>query len=585
MNTNDNNQHQKAGNGVTTLRHLHVFLSKANVPATRRAELRSALKKAAKLVGDGTMDQAADLRAVLTGLEKYSPTMAGLSSRGFANLKARVRAAFRLAKPEIVTVRNVKLGDSWRQLTDGLSRKHRDGMSQFMRFCSFHQIEPADVRNDHIQKYRRYLRDAGTPTSKEEALIRDTIRMWNSLCGTSANAAVHDLTPPEPKRTSYWISRENWPPSLNTEVDQFISSLVSPSPLQKTKAPKLRPATIEQYEYVLITVVSALVARGDALSEMMSLEQVVTANRVERAIEFLIDRGGGRVTRRMATIAARCRRAAEWCKMRDDALEELNDLVERVECAAETQKGMTEKNKALISCLDDPRFRDLVQVLPLTLMHRARATKSRATSVSYALTAVAVEILLVCSVRRSNLSNLELGKNIKKLGLGKDTIWVIEFPPQDVKNGFPLRFELMPQSAELLEEYLEHWRPMLCETPNAWLFPASDGGRTKARSLAASIAAKAEAELGVMITPHQFRHISAALYVGDDPSRLPIVSEHLGHASVDTTRQYYLPRQQRAASRLYQERLNLDRARAIERVKGGERKRRPKLHRKKGDEL
>lgn len=72
--------------------------------------------------------------------------------------------------------------------------------------------------------------------------------------------------------------------------------------------------------------------------------------------------------------------------------------------------------------------------------------------------------------------------------------------------------------------------------------------------------------MGVPVTPHQFRHISAELYLRDNPDKLSVASRHLGHRDENTTRIYYARSKQREASRLYQERLGLDRSRAAERV-------------------
>lgn len=169
-------------------------------------------------------------------------------------------------------------------------------------------------------------------------------------------------------------------------------------------------------------------------------------------------------------------------------------------------------------------------------------------------------------MRRENLANLELEHNIGKIGSGRDARWIIEFEEQDVKNGEPLRYELQEESAELLEDYLLNWRLALSDEATPWLFPAPDGSRMDARQLAEDIKRKSERELGVPVTPHQFRHISAELHLRDHPDQLSVVSSHLVHRSPDTTRIYHARSKQREASRMYQERLGLDHSRAAERM-------------------
>ena len=56
--------------------------------------------------------------------------------------------------------------------------------------------------------------------------------------------------------------------------------------------------------------------------------------------------------------------------------------------------------------------------------------------------AVAVELLLTCSMRVGNLVDLRLGETIRRFGEGATTRWVIEIPGEKVKNRQPLRFVL-----------------------------------------------------------------------------------------------------------------------------------------------
>src|SRR5690606_3210167 len=117
---------------------------------------------------------------------------------------------------------------------------------------------------------------------------------------------------------------------------------------------------------------SALVGAGEDLASMARLGDVVTAAQVEKALLFLHERFGQRITSGMILMAARARKIAVWAGLPDEALAELADLVGRLDEAAPREKGLTAKNRALLDRLDDPRFRDLVCLLPNTLMAKAR---------------------------------------------------------------------------------------------------------------------------------------------------------------------------------------------------------------------
>jgi integrase len=87
----------------------------------------------------------------------------------------------------------------------------------------------------------------------------------------------------------------------------------------------------------------------------------------------------------------------------------------------------------------------------------------------------------------------------------------------------------------------------------AWLFPDQHGGHVEGKVLSASIAKRARRYVGVRITAHQFRHLAAELYLREDPNGIAIVSQHLGHRDLNTTRRFYAREQTRIATQRYHE--------------------------------
>jgi integrase len=60
-------------------------------------------------------------------------------------------------------------------------------------------------------------------------------------------------------------------------------------------------------------------------------------------------------------------------------------------------------------------------------------------------------------------------------------------------------------------------------------FPARGGGHVALPLLTISIKRRARRHVGVEITCHQFRHLSAEIFLQADPLGLGVVSQHLGH--------------------------------------------------------
>lgn len=62
------------------------------------------------------------------------------------------------------------------------------------------------------------------------------------------------------------------------------------------------------------------------------------------------------------------------------------------------------------------------------------------------------------------------------------------------------------------------------------------------------------------IGSHQFRHLTAELYLREDPNGLGIVSQHLGHRDLNTTRRFYAREQTRIATARHHDVLAKQRA-------------------------
>ena len=152
------------------------------------------------------------------------------------------------------------------------------------------------------------------------------------------------------------------------------------------------------------------------------------------------------------------------------------------------------------------------------------------------------------------------GAGLRRFGEGAESHWVIDVPEDKVKNRQPLRFSLPPESGRLIEEYLADWHHRWSGHGVPWLLPDQNGGHVKGKLLSASIAKRSHRYVGVRITAHQFRHQAADLYLREDHNGIGIVSQHLGHRDLNTTRRFYAREQTRIATQRYHEVLTKQRA-------------------------
>ena len=85
------------------------------------------------------------------------------------------------------------------------------------------------------------------------------------------------------------------------------------------------------------------------------------------------------------------------------------------------------------------------------------------------------------------------------------------------------------------------------------LFPGVAQDKKATRGLAEQISARLWKELGLEITPHQFRHAAAAIMLQHDPGNYEWVRRVLGHRNIQTTINFYVGLETAEATRKFGE--------------------------------
>lgn len=202
---------------------------------------------------------------------------------------------------------------------------------------------------------------------------------------------------------------------------------------------------------------------------------------------------------------------------------------------------MTPKNLQLIRhVLTDGVWSEVVS-LPNVLMQQARSAKDHApikAGISAQL-AVAIAILTFAPIRLGNLASIELGQNLIKPGGLEKPYWLV-FPRYDVKNHVDLEFKFDQLLTDLIDEYIHEFRPALLRGTNAsWLFPGEGGQAKNTLMFGKLITVRIQKAIGLRITPHQFRHAAAAVYLKHRPGDYETVRRLLGHRNINTTVRFY----------------------------------------------
>ena len=82
--------------------------------------------------------------------------------------------------------------------------------------------------------------------------------------------------------------------------------------------------------------------------------------------------------------------------------------------------------------------------------------------------------------------------------------------------------------------------PWLLRGANAsWLFPGEGGQPKHPLLFGKQITERIQKAIGLRITPHQFRHAAAAIYLKHHPGDYETVRRLLGHRNIQTTVRFY----------------------------------------------
>lgn len=216
-----------------------------------------------------------------------------------------------------------------------------------------------------------------------------------------------------------------------------------------------------------------------------------------------------------------------------------------------TPTGLTEKNRRLLRQFSDPQQRAALLRLPDVLLDQLRTARfSPARRLQKVRTALAIELLVTSPVRLQNLAALRLDQHLQWPS-GRAGTAFITIRESEAKNDQPLEYEITGCTRELLREYLDRYRAHVADSRNPWLFVHENGKPVSAGTLRDGIVKAIKRQLGIHMTPHQFRHVAAAIALDARPGAIGLVKDLLGHKNIKTTMNFYAGMRTREAGREY----------------------------------
>lgn len=524
-----------------------------------RRELVSAVNQVAKFAQLPPSSIAADVAGLRKIFNDVQPRRFGMSARRLTNIRSLFVKALIHSGSDVEPLRlNAGLLPEWACLMRALSSQNDSyALTRFSQWCSVREIVPTAVNDEVVATYNENLKTR-TFLKNAEKHVQNVIRSWNR-CSTSVNEWPRTELTVIRRRKVFLLPEQAFPASFVEDLNAWCDRLAGTDLLDEQEFRPLRPVTVDWHRKHILRCASALTRQGIDPSEILDLSVLVDVENAKKALRWFLERSEkgkpSQQTHHLSGVLLSI--ARHWVRLDHEALRQLKAVCSR--CRVRSV-GMTKKNRDTLRLFDDERLvRDLL-FLPDRLMRRSTSKQQMSKFDAYlAAQAVAIAILTNAPIRIENLANIDLDMNIVRHGFGRNAMASLYFPAQAVKNDLEIELPLAPETVRLLDTYISKAWPVLADAGCRDLFPGRNGTKRSKVGFGMAISKTTERELGVRISPHQFRHIAGYLYLKACPADYETVRVLLGHKALQTTIQFYAGMEISAAARRFDEVVLLSR--------------------------
>jgi len=301
----------------------------------------------------------------------------------------------------------------------------------------------------------------------------------------------------------------------------------------------LAPRTLKLARDQIHAAVTALVKSGTKPDQIESLADLVTIKNLKNILrQRLADAGGQHKSFDHYLARFLVRIAKEWVKVDAGVLAELKKAATVL--AAPDRYDLTPKNKRCLRQFEDPEALRRLKALPVQLWKEVKSKFSHSPNfrvLAKAQAALGIGLLTYLPVRSENLWELEFDTHIF-LRPGPGAISTLELGAEAVKNDSAIGFDIPPHLAKMLMEYRAHIAPKHIGHRPTRVFVNMNGTPKCQQTVAYLIEAYARKQAGIVITPHQFRHLGAKNMLDANPGNFEGVKQLLGHKNSRNTMIY-----------------------------------------------
>lgn len=534
-----------------------------DLSATKRRDLKSAIRSFCRLLGKEPADVPANINWLHIRIRRVAPAAHDISKKRLANIKSDVLKALTITGCSRDRADWLRApSTAWQALLARILDKHDQWkLSQFAQYCSALSVEPDSVSDEQVLGFLKALTEE-TFTSKPDQVAVNAVKTWNRLCGQIDRWPNIELKRPPRKREPWTIPLAQFPAAFQEDVEKWLNRLANPDPLDADGPMKpLRPDTINHRHHQIQQMASALVLTGRPIETITTLADLVQLVAFKDGLRQLMSRFNDKPTEAIHGLAMGLKAVAtHHVKVDEDHLNEIRRICQRLNLDVD---GLREKNRERLQQLDDPHNMAKLLHLPEALIRKsARGGLRDHKAALLVQAAVAIEILFYAPMRAGTLSRLSLDRHIRFIGKGRQRRTLIAVPGHEVKNNRDLNYELGANATGLLTYYLKTWRPILLREPSEYLFPAQNGGPKRKGHVSGLIKATILEHTGLVINAHLFRSIATKIHAMAAPGDFVTIS-HVLCNTLETAMKAYGQFEHASSIRHYQNSVDTARKRLM----------------------
>jgi hypothetical protein len=515
----------------------------------RKRDLLSAVVTFAKLSEKMPTMVPLDLGVIRATLDGMVPAQVMVSRKRWANLRSDLAAAFDTCglQPMLKTA-GVELDESWTRLFQGISDDRvLRGLSRFARWATLRQVTPQSVDDVVVDRFITELQ-ASTLIRMISQHPRAVTKAWNRLVRLKPEEKLRAVKMPATPCASKRVPWETLPAAFRADVDEYLIWCTVPDPLDdETRSRALAPRTRDLQRDHIHSAVTAAVAGGVDLSRWTSLANLVEPDVFKLLLRQRWQEDGRFLKSYTHGVAGTLIAISkEWVGAKAEHVAALKLLRRKL---GSLPTGMTAKNDATMKMFEDPRLLEALACLPDKLWGQARRDLATSRKAFIEVqNALAIDLFLHFPTRMQNIYDLSFERHLRwPQGPGNPAL--LTFDVDETKNKVALAFDIPAVLGDRLLIYRDEIASTVIGNRPDAVFVTSNGKRKTQAALTIAIEKALLRNLGIRLTPHQFRHLAAKIKLDANPDSFDSVRELLGHKNLKTTINFYAGINTRRAGR------------------------------------